>query len=128
MLVVVNQPHTDGFKIEGNIPSDFLLQLENRFGKKNISFIESKEDEDSEELLNPFEMNWYQEIKEQETPGGNMRFSRNLNHLTQIQLAEKLGTSKQAVSQMENNKRPISGKTAKQLADILRTTVSRFIF
>ena len=96
--------------------------------KSILSFIESKEDEGSEELLNPFEMNWYKEIKEQETPGGNMRFYRKLNHLTQIQLAEKLGTSKQAVSQMENNKRPISGKTAKQLATILRTTVSRFVF
>ena len=28
MLVVVNQPHTDGFRIEGNIPKDILDYVE----------------------------------------------------------------------------------------------------
>ena len=125
MLVVVKQPHTDGFRIEGSIPKDFLIQVENRFGRDNISVAEDSEDK---ELLDPFDMDWYKEIKAQETPGGNLRFYRSLNHLTQSQLAGMLGTSKQAVSQMENNRRPITGKTAKELADILGTAVSRFIF
>ncbi len=126
MLVVVKQPHTDGFKIEGTIPSDFLIQVENTFGKKNVSFVKEKDDKD--ELVNFRDTDWFKEIDSQKTPGGNMKFYRNLNHLTQAQLAKKMGTSKQAVSQMENNKRPISGKTAKELARILGTTVSRFIF
>lgn len=127
MLVVVNLPHTNGFKIEGNIPGDFLNQVRKTFGSSNVSMYHEEEIED-DELINPFETEWFKNLKAQETPGGNLRFYRKLNHLTQPQLAEKLGTSKQTVSQMENDKRPISGKTARQLSIILGVDVSRFIF
>ena len=47
--------------------------------------------------------------------------------MTQSELAEKLGTTKQAVSNMENGLRPISKKTAKELAAIFKVSVSNFI-
>ena len=47
--------------------------------------------------------------------------------LTQSELAVKLGTSKQAISLMENNRRPISRKTARDLGEIFHVTPKYFI-
>lgn len=68
------------------------------------------------------------EFRRTETPGGNMKFYRNLKGLTQKQLADVLGTTKQAVSAMENNRRAISRKTAAKLASIFSISASTFIF
>lgn len=69
----------------------------------------------SDELVDPFEMDFFKEFKKEETPGGNMRFYRKLIGLTQKELASKLETSVQVVSHMENNLRLISRKAAKNL-------------
>ena len=37
MLVVVNQPRTKGFRIEGSIPKDVLDFVEQRYSKEYIS-------------------------------------------------------------------------------------------
>ena len=122
MLVVVNQPHTS-FRIEGDIPVGILDYVGREYGKENIAVI----DDDGDELLDPHEMDFYKKAKAEETPGKNMRlFRRNLK-MTQSELAEKLGTTKQAVSNMENGLRPISKKTAKELAAIFKVSVSNFI-
>lgn len=84
--------------------------------------------QDADELVDPFETDWFKNIKEEITAGGNLRFYRKLNHLSQSELARKLGTSKQAISQMENGKRAISASTARKLASVLGTSLSRFIF
>ena len=47
--------------------------------------------------------------------------------LTQSMLAEKLGTSKQFISDMENGRKPISKKMAKELSKIFDVSVARFI-
>lgn len=121
MLVVVNQPHTS-FRIEGDIPVGILDYVCREYGKENIAVID-----DGDELLDPHEMDFYKKAKAEETPGKNMRlFRRNLK-MTQSELAEKLGTTKQAVSNMENGIRPISKKTAKELAAIFKVSVSNFI-
>lgn len=122
MLVVVNQPHTEGFRIEGRIPKDVLDYVESRYSKENISVI----NDDGEELLDPHDMNFYKEVKASQTPGGNLRFYRRLVRMTQPELASELGTSKQAISLMENNKRPISRKTAKELGRIFQVSPKRF--
>lgn len=62
-----------------------------------------------------------------ETPGSNLRFYRNLAGLTQKELADKLGMTKQHISDMERDKRAISKKTAKNLGSIFKVSPARFI-
>ena len=100
-----------------------FLYVGREYGKENIAVI----DDDGDELLDPHEMDFYKKAKAEETPRKNMRlFRRNLK-MTQPELAEKLGTTKQAISNMENGIRPISKKTAKELAAIFKVSVSNFI-
>ena len=122
MLVVVNQPHTDGFRIEGRVPKDILDYVESKYSKENISIM----NDDGDELLDPTEMDFYKDIKARQTPGGNLRFYRKLLKMTQPELAEKLGTSKQAISLMEHNKRPISRNTARELGKLFNVSPHRF--
>ena len=123
MLVVVNQPHTEGFRIEGSIPKDVLDFVERRYSRENISIM----DDDGDELIDPTEMDFYKEMKASETPGGNLRFYRRLVGMTQQELAEKLGMSKHHISDMENNRRAISKKTAKELGKLFKVSPIRFI-
>lgn len=123
MLVVVNQPHTEGFRIEGRIPASVLTYMNKEFGKENVTVRNDKD----EELVDFREMDWYKEIKQEMTPEENLKFYRKLVHMTQPELAEKLGVSKQAVSNMEHGSRAISKKMAKELAKIFDVDVSKFI-
>ena len=123
MLVVVNQPHTEGFRIEGSIPKDVLDFVERRYSRENISIM----DDDGDELIDPTDMDFYKEMKASETPGGNLRFYRRLVGMTQQELAEKLGMSKHHISDMENNRRAISKKTAKELGKLFKVSPIRFI-
>ena len=122
MLVVVNQ-HRTNFRIEGGVPKDILDYVENRYGKENVSVM----DDEGEVLLDPHEQDWFKKAEASDSPGRNMRMFRRFAKMTQPQLAEKLGTSKQAVSNMENGIRTISKKTAKELARIFSVSVSNFI-
>ena len=122
MLVVVNQPRTN-FRIMGGVPKDILDYVEDRYGKENVCVL----DDDGEELLDPHEQDWFNKAEASDSPGKNMRMFRRFAKLTQPQLADRLGTSKQAISNMENGIRPISKKTAKELARIFKVSVSNFI-
>lgn len=122
MLVVVNQRHTN-FRIEGGIPKDILDYVESRYGKENISVV----DDEGDVLIDPHEQDWFKEAEASDNPGRNMRMFRRFAKLTQPQLAEKLGTTKQVVSNMENGIRPISKKMAKELARIFNVSVANFI-
>ena len=82
---------------------------------------------DDEEWVNPFEQDFFKEFKSRETPRSNLRFYRKLVRMPQKELAEKIGTSKQHISDMENGRRTISKKTAKKLADLFDVSVARFI-
>ncbi len=123
MLVVVNRPHTEGFRIEGCIPKDVLDYVEMKYNKENISIM----DNNGDELIDPTELDFFKEMKASETPGGNLRFYRKLAGMTQKELAEKLGIAKQHVSNMERNERAISKKTAKELSRIFHVSPIRFI-
>ena len=72
-------------------------------------------------------LDWFREFKANETPCSNLRFYRTRDNLTQIQLAQKLGTTRQNVAEMERGTRPISKKTAKELAAIFGTSPALFI-
>ena len=123
MLVVVNQPHINDFRIEGTLSKSFLDNLRKEFGD---SMQVVKQDED-EEWANVDDLAWFREAVAKETPGSNLRFYRKLAGMTQKELAEKLGIAKQHVSNMERNERAISRKTAKELARIFHVSSARFI-
>ena len=117
MLVVVRKPPTE-FIIKGNFPKKYFNLLKKDYGD-NIRV--------EEDFVPATEMDWYKQIKAEETPGGNLKFYRKLQNFTQVTLAEKLGVSKQKISNMENGIIPISRKTAYKLSDIFRVPAGRFI-
>ena len=121
MLVVVNQPHINDFRIEGTLSSTFLDNLRKEFGDS------MKIVQDDEEWVDVRDLDWYREELAKETPGSNLRFYRKLAGMTQKELAEKLGMNKQHISDMERDRRSISKKTAKELAGIFKVSPVRFI-
>lgn len=52
---------------------------------------------------------------------------KDLHHMTQKQLAEKLGIAPQTVSNMETGVRPISRETAYKLGELFDVPPGRFI-
>ncbi len=69
--------------------------------------IDNKESE-PDDMMNVEDMYWYKEQAAKDTPGKTLRFYRKLNGLTQTELAAMLGTTKQFISNLENDRKPIS--------------------
>lgn len=78
-------------------------------------------------MVNAMEMDWFKELESEDTLGKNLKFYRKLVGMTQPELAKKLGTSKQFISDMENDRKPINRETAKKLAALFDVSVARFI-
>lgn len=123
MLVAVNQPPSNVFRIEGTLSCSFLDNLRKEFGD-SMKIIMQDEDEG---WVNADDLDWYKEEIAKETPGSNLRFYRNLADMTQKELADKLGMTKQHVSDMERDKRAISKATAKKLGCLFKVSPVRFI-
>lgn len=123
MLVVVNQPLINDFKIEGILSKTFLDNLRKEFG----DYMQIVSKDEDEEWVNVDDLDWFNEAVGKETPGSNLRFYRKLVGMTQKELAEKLGISKQHISDMERDKRAISKKTAKELGKLFKVSPIRFI-
>ncbi len=120
MLVVVNQPHINNFTIQGTISDKDLRFLKNHFG-------ESLAVEYDDDLVDFHDTDWFREVEPELTPASNLAFYRKLMKMTQAELGEKLGVSKQVVSDMEHERRSISKAMAKELARIFTVSVERFI-
>ncbi len=60
-------------------------------------------------------------------PGHMIRGYRSREGLTQADLAAKLGTARSVVSDLENGRRPVSGKMARRLAEIFGSTPRMFL-
>ena len=123
MLVVVNQPLINDFRIEGTLSKTFLDNLRKEFGD-DMRIVKQDEDEG---WVNVDDLDWFKEAVAKEPPGSNLRFYRKLVGMTQKELAEKLGVTKQHISDMENGRRAISKKTAKELAKLFKVSPARFI-
>ena len=123
MLVVVNQPLINDFRIEGTLSSTFLDNLRKEFGDSMKIIMQ----DDDEGWVNVEDLDWFKEAVAKETPGSNLRFYRKLVGMTQKKLAEKLGMNKQHISDMENGRRAISKKTAKELGKLFKVSPARFI-
>jgi len=120
MLAVVKTPHTN-FTVSGDIPENILNILKTQY-KKNLIIQDEKD-----EYIEVSTMNWYKEAEKRQTPAKTLRFYRILNKLTQAQLAEKIGTTKQFISNMETGQKPISRKTAYLLSEVFDIDAGRFI-
>jgi DNA-binding XRE family transcriptional regulator len=119
MLAVVKKPPIE-FTVQGEIPDKYLKLLKKDFGPALSVF------EDGE-TVPVQDMDWYKEMMERETPGDTLRFYRTLHNMTQDALAEQLDVTRQKISNMEHNAKPISRKTAHQLAEIFKVSPGRFI-
>lgn len=123
MLVRVNQPRINEFIIAGTLSETFLEALIREFG----SDLSVEDQDDDEEYVNIKETEWYRQMDATESAGENLRFYRNLNHMTQAEVATVLSTTRQHVSDMEHDRKPISRKSAKALSQLFHVSVSRFI-
>jgi DNA-binding XRE family transcriptional regulator len=122
MQALVKMPHID-IQITGAIPPRILNLLEVEYGE-NLKLIENEDDES----MDAFETDWFKAVEKELSPASNMKFYRQLHHLTQEELGKRLGgIPKQHISNMENGKRPISKRTAKQLSQIFDLPLERFI-
>ena len=119
MLVVVKRPRTE-FSLNGDVPKKLIQSLVSEYGPDNVKIEE-------EDMMNVEDMEWYKEEEEKNTPGRTLRFYRKLNGLTQPEIAKMLGTTKQFISNLENDRKPISRMMAKKLSEIFSVPASRFI-
>jgi DNA-binding XRE family transcriptional regulator len=69
----------------------------------------------------------YPDKSPEEIIGLHLSAARENAGLTQTQLAEKIGTQRQAISAMENGKRPISRAMAKKLEKALNVPYKAFL-
>ena len=121
MLVVVNQPHINDFiTIQGTISGKDLRFLKKHFGES----LTVKYDDD---IVDCHDADWFKEVEPELTPASNLAFYRKLMKMTQAELGEKLGISKQVISDMEHERRSISKAMAKELSKIFDVSVERFI-
>src|SRR4030065_875636 len=118
MQVHVKMPHIE-IDIKGQISQKHLSLLKKEYGK-NVHLIKNENDE----FVDVFKTDWYKNIKSQMTPGNNLKVYRMNKGLTQEQLGDLLGgIPKQHISNMENGKRAISLKMAKNLSKIFKVSV-----
>ena len=119
MLVHVKTPHTE-IEIKGDVSDELLRVLQNEYGK----IIEIREDV----YINPFETDWYSEIKESLIPGDYLKTDRENKGLSQADLGSALGKfSRQYISDLEHGRKNISLPVAKKLASYFDRPVNRYI-
>lgn len=122
MLVVVKKPHTKiaAFKLVGTIEQETLEYLNDRFGKENVAI--------DEEIIDVFESEWFKDISKKTTLGSVVRVYRENFKLTQQQLAHKVGIQNSSyISDIENNRRPISKALVKKFAELFGVSPEMFI-
>lgn len=116
MLALVKTHHTTAkVRISGNGAEQVLE------GLKTLFNVEVEENESATES------DWYKDVKKNWTPGTEIRTQRQKRGWTQKTLGEKLGVSKQVVSDLENNHRSVSIKRAKALGEIFKRDYTKFL-
>lgn len=121
MLAVVKTHHID-FTVSGEkIPDDLIALLKEKYAG-SIFFCDGSEEYESAQ-----DMDWYKKTKAEMHGGSYLRNYRKMSKMTQTDLAKKLDTSKQFISNLENGRRPISRKMAIALGIEFGVTPGRFI-
>ena len=122
MQAVVKTLHIK-VNIEGDIPENLLKVLKEDFGNK-LKLINNPD----EEIINAFETDWYKDIKKKMKPGDYIRIDRQNKNLTQAELGKLIvNTSRQYISDIENGRRAVSLKFAKELAKIFDRPIERYL-
>ncbi|MCE2439789.1 MAG: helix-turn-helix transcriptional regulator [Candidatus Latescibacteria bacterium] len=122
MQAVVKTPCIE-IVIKGDIPDRLMTVLNEEYGEE----VQLSED-NSDDLVDVFETDWYRSVKSGMAPGDNLRTYRENHGLTQARLGELLGgVPRQHVSNMEREVRSISVKTARKLADIFQVSPGKFV-
>lgn len=124
MLVAVKAPHMQGieFTMSGKVPPQIVSLTKELYGADNVQV-----DADDDDLVDPFQTEWYKGLNLDKTPGGYLRFYRKLQGMNQTQFAEKLGVKKQFLSNLERGIKPISKKMAIRVSKLLGVDVGKFI-
>jgi DNA-binding XRE family transcriptional regulator len=105
-----------------------LRKMPEQIQMKMANLVEDLRDKGPIRIVNIFDTDWYREIKSKITPGDNLRIYRQNAGMTQAELGEKLGgIPRQHISNMERRIRPISIKTARELAKIFSVSPEKFI-
>jgi len=112
-MLVVEKAHHIKVEIKGMGVDSVVAALLREFPRLKVS--------DDDELVDIFETDWYKKIKAEQSPGRVLAAYRHRDGISQVALAKLLGVSRQAVCDMEKDRRPISGKTAPLLSDIFHT-------
>jgi len=120
MLVHVKTPRTE-IEIKGEVSDQLMKALRNDFGNEiNIS--------NDDMLIDPTRSAWFKETKAQMTPGDRLKIDRENAGWSQAELGKKIGSfSRQYVSDLENGRKNISLKVAKQLAIIFDRSIERYV-
>jgi len=122
MLAVVKTPRIR-IEIKGKISKKLLTVLKEEYGS-DVKLFPDEEDE----KIDIFETDWYKDVKENLTPGKNIRMYRQNRRMTQKEIGELLeGIPRQHISNMERGIRSISKKVALKLSKIFDTSVDKFI-
>jgi DNA-binding XRE family transcriptional regulator len=121
MLAVVKMPRIE-VRIRGQVPQRLLRCLKLEFGKN----LRIKQEED-EKTVDFFSTDIFKEAKKTMSPDVYVKIYRENRDLTQQDLGKLLGVSKAFVCDIEKDRRPISKKMAKKLAEIFEVSPARFI-
>jgi len=128
MSAHMKKPHTENAVVEvtihGKTESKFIIPQ--AISLKISKLLAPYEITDDEELIPASEV--FKHIDEKYGAiGANIRGYRYRDGMTQIELAKKLGISKNAVYNMEYSRLKVDKKMAQKLAQIFRTTPKMFI-
>ncbi|MGH0053415.1 MAG: helix-turn-helix transcriptional regulator [Sphaerochaetaceae bacterium] len=116
MLAHVKMPHTTAkIRISGDGAQELLDTLKTMY------------DVEVEDYISATETAWYKDTKKNWTPGTEIRVQRQKRGWTQQELGKKIEVSKQVISDLENNRRSVSIKRAKALADIFKINYSKLV-
>ena len=85
---------------------------------RSKTIVSDNKETEPDDMMNVEDMEWYKEEAAKDTPGKTLRFYRKLKGMTQPELAAVLGTTKQFISNLENDRKPISRIMAKKLSEI----------
>ncbi len=120
MLAVVKTPHTK-IRIEGRISSNILSVLRKEYGPKLHL------EQDNSESVNYFETDFAKKMDKLSSPADCVKIYRQNKGWTQGELGEKVGVSKNYISDWENGHREISKEKAKSLSKLFNISADYFI-
>ena len=120
MLAVVKTPHID-VRIEGEISPFMMEVLKKEYGRK--LHLEAED----EESVDYFETALAKTLDKRATPGGCIQIYRENLGLTQEDLGEKVGVSKQYVSDWEHGRRHVSTAKAKKLSQLFHISIEHLL-